>query len=108
MAIWIPVTVVPRSFATVAMDTFMTELSKAMRNWANARVNSTDPPVDPRPLPTCGSAIGVRRHAPGDAAQRGTWSPRSNEYASPWMRQRPFPPVAGAAHTLVGHPFETV
>jgi hypothetical protein len=32
MAVWIPVTVVPTSLATVAIETFMTELSSAMRN----------------------------------------------------------------------------
>ena len=32
IAVWIPVTVVPTSLATVAIDTFMTELSSVMRN----------------------------------------------------------------------------
>lgn len=32
MAPWIPVTVVPTSSATVAIETFMTELSSAIRN----------------------------------------------------------------------------
>ena len=32
MALWIPVTVVWRSLATVAIDTFMTEVSSAIRN----------------------------------------------------------------------------
>ena len=32
MALWIPVTVVWRSLATVAIDTFMTEVSRAIRN----------------------------------------------------------------------------
>jgi hypothetical protein len=32
MAVWIPVTEVPTSSATVAIDTFMTELSRIMRN----------------------------------------------------------------------------
>jgi hypothetical protein len=32
MAPWIPVTVVPTSSATVAIETFMTELSSVMRN----------------------------------------------------------------------------
>jgi hypothetical protein len=32
MAVWIPVTVVPTSLATVAIDTFMTELSRVIRN----------------------------------------------------------------------------
>src|SRR6266567_6595067 len=40
---WIPVTVVPTSSATVAIDTFITELSSVMRNCAEASVNSTSP-----------------------------------------------------------------
>lgn len=38
MAVWMPVIVVPRSAATVAIDTFMTELSSVMRNWSPASV----------------------------------------------------------------------
>ncbi len=32
MAVWMPVMVVPRSAATVAIDTFITELSSVIRN----------------------------------------------------------------------------
>jgi hypothetical protein len=32
IAVWMPVTVVPTSFATVAIDTFITELSRVIRN----------------------------------------------------------------------------
>ena len=45
IASWIPVTVVPTSLATVAMETFMTELSRVMRNWADASVSSTMCPL---------------------------------------------------------------
>jgi hypothetical protein len=38
-----PVTVVPRSLATVAIDTFITELSSAMRNCPDAGVIRTEP-----------------------------------------------------------------
>ncbi len=41
IAPWIPVTVVPTSFATVAIETFITELSSVIRNWPDASVNST-------------------------------------------------------------------
>src|SRR6266540_375151 len=41
IAPWIPVTVVPTSFATVAIETFMTELSRVIRNWPAARVSRT-------------------------------------------------------------------
>ena len=43
MAVWMPVIVVPRSLATVAMDTFITELSRVMRNWPAASVGRTRP-----------------------------------------------------------------
>ena len=53
MAIWMPDTVVPTSLATVAMDTFMTELSRVIRNCPAARVSRTSP------VPLAG-ASGVR------------------------------------------------
>ncbi len=43
IAVCMPVTVVPRSSATVAIDTFMTELSSAIRNWPDARVSRIAP-----------------------------------------------------------------
>ncbi len=39
IAPWIPVTVVPTSSATVAIETFITELSSAIRNWPAASVS---------------------------------------------------------------------
>jgi hypothetical protein len=58
IAPWIPVTVVPTSFATVAIETFMTELSSVMRNWPAARVSKTSvaPPAG------LGGAISAVRH----------------------------------------------
>ncbi len=41
IAVWIPVTVVPRSAATWAIDTFITELSSVIRNCAAANVRRT-------------------------------------------------------------------
>ncbi|MEQ7006773.1 hypothetical protein ABN028_11235 [Actinopolymorpha sp. B17G11] len=41
MATWTPVTVVPTSLATDAIDTFITELSSVMRNCADAKVSNT-------------------------------------------------------------------
>src|SRR5215218_7678563 len=41
IAPWIPVTVVPTSSATVAIETFITELSRVIRNWPDASVSST-------------------------------------------------------------------
>src|SRR6187200_3510271 len=43
MALWMPVIVVPTSAATVAIDTFMTDVSRIIRNWATARTSSTPP-----------------------------------------------------------------
>ena len=43
MALWMPVTVVSRSSATVAIETFMTELSSAIRNCPAHRVSRTAP-----------------------------------------------------------------
>src|SRR5689334_24131987 len=41
MAPWIPETVVPTSWATVAIETFMTELSSVIRNCPAASVSRT-------------------------------------------------------------------
>jgi hypothetical protein len=43
IALWMPVTVVPTSFATVAMETFMTDVSSVIKNCADANVSSTIP-----------------------------------------------------------------
>jgi hypothetical protein len=45
IAVWIPVTFVPTSLATVAIDTFITELSSVIRNWPAASVARTDRPA---------------------------------------------------------------
>src|SRR5262245_64757616 len=45
IAVWMPATVVPTSLATVAIDTFITELSSVMRNWADASVGRIMPEV---------------------------------------------------------------
>ena len=41
IAVWIPVTVVPRSLATVAIAVFITVVSSAMTNWPAASVMRT-------------------------------------------------------------------
>jgi len=41
IAVWIPVTVVPTSLATVAIDTFITDVSSVIKNWAEANVSNT-------------------------------------------------------------------
>src|SRR4029078_2445594 len=47
IAVWMPVTVGPSSSAPVAMDTFMAELSRVIRNCAEARVTRTAPAARP-------------------------------------------------------------
>ena len=43
IAVWIPVTVVWTSLATVAIETFITELSSVIRNWPDASVIKISP-----------------------------------------------------------------
>src|SRR5215475_8820803 len=62
MAAWIPVTVVPTSLATVAIDTFMTELSSVIKNCAEASVSSTAPAAPAAPSAAAGP-ISVSRLA---------------------------------------------
>src|SRR5215213_2164452 len=45
IAVWMPVIVVPRSLATVAIETFMTEESSAIRNCAAQSVSRTAEPA---------------------------------------------------------------
>src|SRR5437868_2136797 len=68
MAVWIPVTVVPTSWATVAIDTFITELSSVMRNCAAASVSKTLPAPFAAVVvaPTCS----IRRMLPASAWRR--------------------------------------
>src|SRR5580704_17669454 len=59
MAVWMPVSAVVRSLATYWIDTFMTELSSVMRNWADAKTTRTKPdPERSRDTLTAGS-LGV-------------------------------------------------
>ena len=43
IAVWIPVTVVSRSSATVAIAVFITVVSRAITNWPAASVSRTTP-----------------------------------------------------------------
>ncbi len=49
IAVWMPVTVVPTSAATWRIETFMTELSRVIRNWPAARTPRTNPVPATRP-----------------------------------------------------------
>ena len=58
-----PVTVVLGSVATWWIDTFMTELSNVIRNWAAARTNRTNP----LPAATCPAWSAAATGRPGTA-----------------------------------------
>src|SRR6478736_2007974 len=75
MAPWIPVTVVPTSLATVAIDTFITELSSVIRNCPAARVSRTIP----EPLAARSPVAVTRRRYPGI---HGRESPEEDEEAA--------------------------
>ena len=65
MALWMPVIVVPRSAATVAIDTFITELSSVIRNWLLANTART------RPAPDFTADEGGAGFATGGSSQNG-------------------------------------
>ena len=67
IAVWIPVTVVPRSLATVAIAVFITVVSSAITNWPAASVTST------MPVAGCGPPSS-RRHARTIFSGRARWS----------------------------------
>ena len=72
IAPWIPVTVVPTSFATVAIETFITELSSVIRNCPAASVSSTTPAAEaalPVSSDVCDSEAMFSRALPHATAQ---------------------------------------
>src|SRR5262245_7685183 len=79
IAVWIPVTVVPTSLATVAIDTFITEVSSVIRNCAEAKVtNTTEAPLAVRSLTRSGStdiAGMYRRRSERSVQTHGTSPP---------------------------------
>jgi len=68
IAVWMPTTVVPRSFATVAIDTFMTDESRTITNCAAARVTST---AFAAPVPECVVSVMGSARARGAARSVG-------------------------------------
>src|SRR4051794_11727905 len=76
MAVWMPVMSVPTSSATVAMATFITEVSSVIRNWPAASVARTsDAPARASGGRSSGMVAGEGRvadlaHGPADRAQR--------------------------------------
>src|SRR6478752_9640848 len=86
IAVWMPATVVSRSLATVAIDTFITDESRIITNWAAASVTSTAfaaAPADPSvpavvelaivlPAPRRGGTLGPM----DDAATTSEGNPR--------------------------------
>src|ERR1039457_488004 len=59
IAVWMPVTVVPMSAATWRIETFMTELSRVIKNWPEARTPRTKPLPATRPDELVPLVIGV-------------------------------------------------
>src|SRR5580765_2947919 len=58
IAVWIPVTSVPTSAATTGIDTFITELSRAITNWPAASAASTTLLLERRSdAITCGNLL---------------------------------------------------
>ena len=74
IAPWIPVTVVPTSFATVAIETFITELSSVIRNCPVASVRSTS--IAGAPRPDC-ALTGMTRRAQAREGREGRSSTAS-------------------------------
>ena len=59
IAVWMPVTVVPRSAATWRIETFMTELSRVIKNCPAASTPRTNPLPATRPGELVPLVIGV-------------------------------------------------
>src|SRR3954451_20183735 len=91
IAVWMPVTVVPRSFATVAIAVFMTVVSSAITNWPAASVSSTMPValvarpaffvIACRSARTCGDWTPAVRRSGGDEERQARVEPRPLEDA---------------------------
>ncbi len=69
-AVWIPVTVVPRSLATVAIAVFMTVVSRAMTNWPAASVSSTSWEPDARDCAGALAAVLIVPDLPASTRRR--------------------------------------
>src|SRR5262245_64668540 len=81
IAVWIPVTVVPTSSATVAIDTFITELSNVIKNWPAANVTNTVP------APRAVTPTTPRCTTPGRYRDQPT--PRANPHPQPHLTHPP-------------------
>ena len=92
IAVWIPVTVVPTSLATVAMDTFITELSSVITNWPAARVSRTNP-LPAATAAAAGSEVATVSLMPGDAAYgiREGWDARHHAHHPAFRLRRESP-----------------
>ena len=87
IAVWMPVTVVSRSFATVAIDTFITDESRIITNCAAASVTSTALAAAPSradvavasviPAPLRGRACQPRAGSTSSAYRRSELQPSS-------------------------------
>ena len=77
IASWIPVTSVPTSLATVAIAVFITVISRAMTNCADANVSSTKPEALAAAEDAVGAAVTTEfllRRRPDVLAGSSAWS----------------------------------
>ena len=97
IAVWMPVTVVSRSFATVAIDTFITDASRIITNCAAASVTSTAfaataldwvsvmivPLRTASPRRTYWRAMATRRRSSG--SMKWSWSSSPRSICTQWI-----------------------
>src|SRR5262245_19687559 len=100
MAVWMPTTVVLTSCATVAMETFMTELSSVIRNWADASVMSTV--VDTSAVSSVPTAMAGACHTRGVVP----WVSRRRPIAEPSIRRSRHRPERAKGAPALGTPVE--
>ena len=75
IAVWIPVTSVPTSSATVAIATFITDVSSVIKNWPAASITSTSvaPDCGADPSLTHSRWLASRRFIPSAQDVRVGW-----------------------------------
>ncbi|GAA3071605.1 hypothetical protein GCM10020254_14250 [Streptomyces goshikiensis] len=93
-----PLTVVPMSSATVAIETFITELSRAIRNCPAARVSRMSLAFPAFPSFPAGAAFAAVMGAACHAGER--WHGASPGRSVDWRWARPGPAQAQAATAL--------
>ena len=94
IAVWIPVTVVSRSWATVAIAVFITVVSSAITNWPAANVSSTIPAApacEPVESDTCPVGLSANSATAASIVRIGT----------PAIRRKPRPASVSRRHAVI-------